>query len=56
MDRRWLATMLGDKKVEALVLKYLKTIDRGGKKREGVKKRELEWKQKNNQASEDLFE
>ena len=54
VERRWLATMLGDEKAVAPVLKYLKTTDIGG--REGARERELEWERKNDQAGEDLLE
>lgn len=54
VEKRWLATMLGDKKAVALVLEYLKIIDI--RKRKKVRERELKWERKNNQASKNLFQ
>ena len=48
------ATMLGNEKAVAPVLKYLKTTDIRG--REEARDRELEWERKNDQAGEDLLE
>ncbi len=52
-ERRWLASLLGDKKAVGPLLRFLKTTGVGG--REGARERELEWEKKNDQAGEELL-
>ena len=54
VERRWLANLLGNEKVVAPFLKFLKATGIGG--REGAKEREIEWARKNDQAGEDLLD
>ena len=51
--RRWLASLLGDEKAVAPLLKFLKATGIG--EREGAKERELEWERKNDRDGEDLL-
>ena len=53
-ERRWLASLLGNEKAVAPLLRFLKTTDVGG--REGARERELEWERENDQAGEELLE
>ncbi len=53
VERRWLASLLGDEKAVAPLLKFLKATGIG--EREGAKERELEWERKNNREGEDLL-
>ena len=53
VERRWLASLLGDKKAVAPLLKFLKTT--GIRGREGARERELESEQKNDQEDESLL-
>lgn len=48
-----MASLLGDEKAVAPLLKFLKTTDIG--RREGAKERELEWARKNDQEGEKLL-
>ncbi len=47
MERKWLASLLGNEKAVAPLLKFLKTTGIGG--REGAKERELEWARRHDQ-------
>ena len=48
-----MANLLGNEKVVAPFLKFLKATGIGG--REGAKERKIEWARKNDQAGEDLL-
>lgn len=52
-ERRWLASLLGNKKAVGPLLRFLKTTGVGG--REGAIERELEWEKKNDQTGEELL-
>ena len=52
-ERRWMGGLLGNEKAVALLLRFLKATDVGG--REGAREREIEWERKNDQAGEDLL-
>lgn len=54
VERQCLVIMLGNDKVVVSVLKYLSTIDI--RRRERVRDKELEYKQKNNQVDKDFLE
>ena len=53
VERRWLASLLGNEKAVAPLLKFLKTTGIGG--REGAKERELEWTRRHDQEGENLL-
>ena len=53
VERRWLASLLGDGKAVAPLLKFLKATGIGG--REGAKERELEWERKMTEKVNDLL-
>lgn len=53
MKKRWLANLRGNEKAIALLLKFLKTI--GIRRKEGAKKKELEWARKHDQEGENIF-
>ena len=51
--RRWLASLLGNKKAVGPLLRFLKAT--GVEGRERARERELEWERKNDQAGEELL-
>ena len=53
-ERKWVASLLGNEKAVAPLLKFLETTDVGG--REGARERELELERINDQAGEDLLD
>ena len=53
-EKKWLASILANKKPLAPLLRFLKTSEVG--RREGAREREVEWEQRNDQAGEDLLE
>ena len=48
-----MANLVGDEKVMAAFLKFLKTT--GIEEREGTMEKEIKWARKNNQAGKDLL-
>lgn len=53
VERRWLASLLGNEKAVAPLLRFLKATGIGG--REGAREREREWELKNDREGEDLL-
>ena len=53
-ERRWLASLLANKKAVTLLLRLLEATEVGA--REGEREREAEWERKNDQAGEGLLE
>lgn len=52
-ERRWSTDLLANEKAVAPIPKFLKATEVGGRK--GARERKSEWKQKNDQAGEDLL-
>ena len=54
MGKNWLANLLGNEKAMTPCLMFLKAT--GIERREGAKKRELEWVRQNDQVGENLLD